>query len=209
VRGKAAAKIGAGPDAGPAGSADHPPQKHPQPLFADDAGMTRRSGVRLPGGGHPTRRPVPAQVSLSLAWRGLSRPQALLLAALELLVALPAVPSGVALIRDGMGMDRAWIDHTLLPDYTIPGVLLLAVIGGGSAAAAAVTLTRPGLGRPAALLAGALLLAWLAIETLMIGWHGGPQLVLDLGYGALGAALAAAGLPGVEVRSPAGAATGG
>ena len=117
---------------------------------------------------------------------------------------MPAVPSGIALIRDGMGLDRAWIDHTLLPDYTIPGVLLVAVIGGGSAAAAAVTLARPRLGRPAALAAGSVLLAWLAIETLMIGWHGGPQLVLDVAYGGLGAALTAAGVHGLDVRSAGG-----
>jgi hypothetical protein len=168
--------------------------------------MTRRSGVRLPGGGHPritvTSSATPAKTGLSLivAWRCLSRRGALLLAALELLVAVPAVPSGIALIRDGMGMDRAWIDHTLLPDYTIPGVLLLAVIGGGTAAAAALTLARPQLGRPAALVAGVVLLAWLAIETLMIGWHGGPQLGLDVAYGALGAALMTAGLHGADIR---------
>lgn len=126
--------------------------------------------------------------------------RALLLAALELLIALPAVPSGIALMRDGMGMDRAWIDHTLLPDYTIPGVLLLTAIGGGTAAAAVLTLARPQLGRPAALAAGVVLLVWLAIETLMIGWHGGPQLALDLAYAALGAALAAAGLHGADLR---------
>jgi hypothetical protein len=145
--------------------------------------------------------PARAGLSISLAWPPLSRPGTLLVAALELLIAVPAVPSGIALMRDGMGMDRAWIDHTLLPDYTIPGVLLLAVVGGGAAAAAAVTLVRPQLGRPAALAAGVVLLLWLAIETLMIGWHGGPQLVLDLAYGGLGAALVFAGLRGVEVRS--------
>ena len=103
-------------------------------------------------------------------------------------------------MHDGMGMDRAWIDHTLLPDYTIPGVLLLAVIGGGFSGAAAVTLMRPHLGRPAALAAGVVLLLWLAIETLMIGWHGGPQLALDLAYGGLAAALATAGLHGLDLR---------
>jgi len=161
--------------------------------------MTRRSGVRLPGGGHSpgTGR---AGLSITLTWRRLPRWGARTIAAAELLVALPAVPSGIALMRDGMGMDRAWIDHTLLPDYTIPGVLLLVVIGGGAATAAAATLLRPHLGPPAALAAGVVLLLWLAIETLMIGWHGGPQLVLDLAYGGLGAALAAAGLHRLEVR---------
>lgn len=210
-RGKAAHRIGARPDAAAAARADHPTEAAPHPLFADDAGMTRRSGVRLPGGGHhgTAARPgmaspptsAPAGLAVRVAWRGLSRPAAILVAALELLVALPAVPSGIALMRDGMGMDRAWIDHTLLPDYTIPGVLLLVVIGGGTAAAAAVTLARPRAGRPVALAAGAVLLLWLTVETLMIGWHGGPQLALDLAYGGLGGALATVGLRGLEVRS--------
>lgn len=196
MRGKPAAKIGAGPDAASAASVDDRRRNHPHPLFADDAGMTRRSGVRLPGGGHQQT----SGLSITVVWRGVSRTGAILLAAIELLVALPAVPSGFALMRDGMGMNRAWIDHTLLPDYTIPGVLLLAVIGGGTAAAAALTLARPHLGRPAALAAGVVLLAWLAIETLMIGWHGGPQIPLDLAYGGLGAALTAVGLRGLTVR---------
>ena len=132
--------------------------------------------------------------SITLAWSTPSRGARLILAAIELLVAIPAVPSGVALVRDGMGLDTAWIDHTLLPDYTIPGVLLMVVIGGGMALAAAATVTRPRLARPAALWAGLVLLAWLAIETLMLGWHGGPQLGLDAAYGVFGVCLTAAGL---------------
>jgi hypothetical protein len=141
-----------------------------------------------------------ASFSLTLEWLTPSRRVRLALAAIELAVAIPAVPSGIALIRDGMGLDTAWIDHTLLPDYTVPGLLLLVVIGGGMALAAAAALWRPRLALPAALTMGTVLLAWLAIETLMIGWHGGPQLGLDLVYGALGLGLVAAGLRTVRVR---------
>jgi hypothetical protein len=49
------------------------------------------------------------------------------------------------------GLDTRWIDHTLLPDYTIPGVLLMVVIGGGMALAAAATALRPRIARPVAL----------------------------------------------------------
>jgi hypothetical protein len=198
VRGKAADRIGARPDAAWGGAVDHRVRQQPHPLFADDAGMTRRSGVRLPGGGHRT---APAGISVRLGWSGLSLRAAAAVALLELLVALPALPSGIALIRDGMGMDRAWIDHTLLPDYTIPGILLLVVIGGGGAAAATATLVRPQLARPVALASGLVLLAWLAIETLMIGWHGGPQLALDSAYGAIGCVLVAVGLRGLAVAA--------
>jgi hypothetical protein len=141
-----------------------------------------------------------ASFSLTLQWPTPSRRLRWALAAIELAVAIPAVPSGIALIRDGMGLDTAWIDHTLLPDYTVPGLLLLVVIGGGMALAAAAALMRPRLALPAALAMGVILLSWLAIETLMIGWHGGPQLGLDVVYGALGLSLVAAGLRPVRVR---------
>jgi hypothetical protein len=141
----------------------------------------------------------PASFSVTLRWRPPTRRAAALLAAAEMLVAAPAVPSGIGLVRDGMGLDPAWIAHTLLPDYTIPGVLLATVIGGGIGCAAVLTLTYRRLAYPLALASGVVLLAWLAIETLMLGWHGGPQLPLDLVYGSLGAALAAAGLRTLDI----------
>ncbi len=144
--------------------------------------------------------PAGASFSMTVEWPAPSRRRRLALAAAELAVAIPAIPSGIGLVRDGMGLDTAWIDHTLLPDYTVPGVLLLVVIGGGMALAAAAALLRPRLALPAALAMGTVLLAWLAIETLMIGWHGGPQLGLDLAYGALGLGLVAAGARPVRVR---------
>jgi hypothetical protein len=138
-------------------------------------------------------------VRLTLSWSAPPRRARLGIAAIELLVAIPAVASGIALVRDGMGLDRGWIDHTLLPDYTIPGVLLAVVLGGGMGLAAALTLARPLLAAPAALAMGVVLLGWLAVETLMMGWHGGPQLGLDLVYGMLGAALVAAGVRTLRV----------
>ena len=138
---------------------------------------------------------------ITAEWPAAPRREARLLAALELLVAIPAIPSGIGLMRDGMGLDRRWIAHTLLPDYTIPGLLLLLLIGGGMSAAAVVTLRRPQLARPLGLTAGIVLLAWLAIETLMLGWHGGPQLPLDVAYGGLAAGLAAAGLRGLRLTT--------
>lgn len=50
-----------------------------------------------------------------------------------------------------------------------------------------------------ALAMGVCLLVWLAVETLMIGWHGGPQLPLDLVCGGLGAALIGLALPSTSL----------
>ncbi len=99
--------------------------------------------------------------------------------AVELMVGIPAIFGGLGLIRDGMGMDSAWIDHTLLPSWTVPGILLVLLIGGGMITAAFATVWDRRLAAPAALVMGVVLLQWMAIETLMVGWHGGPQLPLD------------------------------
>ena len=112
---------------------------------------------------------------------------------------LAAVAGGVGLVRDGSGLDTAWIEHTLLPSWTIPGVLLAVLVGGGMLTAAAISLRDRALAAPAALAMGAVLLVWLAVETLMIGWHGGPQLPLDVLCGSLGAALVALGLRSASV----------
>jgi len=48
---------------------------------------------------------------------------------------------------------------------------------------------------------GLVLVMWLTIETLMIGWHGGPQLTLDILCGGLAAALVGLALPSTEVRA--------
>ena len=122
------------------------------------------------------------------------------MAAIELVTGIAAVLGGVGLVRDGSGLEVAWIEHTLLPSWTVPGILLIVLVGGGMLAAAAVTLTVRALAAPAALAMGLVLFTWLAIETLMIGWHGGPQLPLDLLCGGLAAALVGLALPSTAVR---------
>jgi hypothetical protein len=120
--------------------------------------------------------------------------------AIELVMGIAAVVGGLELVRDGSGLEVAWIEHTLLPSWTVPGMLLMVLVGGGMVAAAAATLRARTLAAPAALAMGLVLLAWLAIETLMIGWHGGPQLPLDVLCGGLAAALVGLALPSTDVR---------
>lgn len=120
--------------------------------------------------------------------------------AIELVMGIAVLLGGLGLVRDGSGLDVAWIEHTLLPSWTIPGVLLALLVGGGMLTAAVVTLRERALAAPAALVMGVVLLAWLAIETLMIGWHGGSQLPLDILCGGLAAALVALALPSTGIR---------
>jgi hypothetical protein len=102
------------------------------------------------------------------------------IAAIEIVVGLGAVFGGYSLLSDaqGLGAKQEWLEGSVFPDYTVPGIFLLVVIGGGMLTAAAVTLLAP---RYSALAAGTMaviLVAWGVIETVTLGWRGTPQLVL-------------------------------
>jgi hypothetical protein len=140
-------------------------------------------------------------IELRLAFATPPRRRLVAMVAIELVLGVAAVLGGIGLIRNGSGLEAAWIEHTLLPSWTVPGILLVVVIGGGMLAAAAATLRAQALAAPAALVMGAVLITWLGIETLMIGWHGGPQLPLDILCCGLAAALVGLALPSTEVRA--------
>ena len=87
---------------------------------------------------------------------------------------------GYSLLSDaeGLGAKQAWLEGSVFPDYTVPGLFLLVVIGGGMLAAATVTILAPAYAAWAAAIMAAVLVAWGSIETVTIGWRGVPQLVL-------------------------------
>ena len=102
------------------------------------------------------------------------------IAGIEIILGAAAVFGGYSLLSDAdaLGAKQEWLDGSLFPDYTIPGLFLLVVIAAGSLLSASVTALAP---RYASLTAGALaavLAAWGIVETATVGWHGWPQLVL-------------------------------
>jgi hypothetical protein len=120
--------------------------------------------------------------------------------AIELFIGIPAIPAGVGLIRNGLGMPADWIRHGLFPDYAVPGVLLIILIGAGMIGAAVVTIRWPVLAGPAGITVGSVQVAWLAIETFILGWHGGPQGLLIAVIGMLAAALVVFGARVVTIH---------
>ena len=110
----------------------------------------------------------------------LRRRPRLLVAATGLIVGIGALYGGYGLLSDAaaLGAEEAWLDGSPFPDYTVPGLFLLVVIGGGMLATSALAF----LGRPeaaaAALAMGTVILTWGIVETLTVGWRGGPQAVL-------------------------------
>ena len=90
------------------------------------------------------------------------------LAGLDGLTGVAAVYGGAGLIRDGFGMPDGWLAGTPLTGWVLPGVALLIGVAVPQLAAAALigSGVRPGLA--AGYLAGLLLIAWIAVELLIL-----------------------------------------
>jgi hypothetical protein len=90
------------------------------------------------------------------------------LAVLDGLTGAAAVYGGVGLIRDGFGMPDGWLAGTPLTGWVLPGVALLIGVAVPQLSAAALigSGVRPGLA--AGYLAGLLLIAWIAVELLIL-----------------------------------------
>jgi len=102
------------------------------------------------------------------------------IATVEVVVGVGAVYGGYSLLTDadGLGAKQGWLEGSIFPDYTVPGLFLLVVIGGGMLTAATVTMRAPAYAARAAGIMAAVLVAWGSIETLTIGWRGMGQVVL-------------------------------
>jgi hypothetical protein len=92
------------------------------------------------------------------------------LAVLLLFLAVNAVGGGVYGLAGAEGVPRAWLAGSPFRDFRVPGALLIALVGGSCGAAGIALLRRWGRGRLAALLAGAVLVAWIAAQVAIIGY---------------------------------------
>jgi hypothetical protein len=114
-----------------------------------------------------------------------------IVAGAEAIVGIGAVFGGYGLLSDaeGMGAKQEWLDGSVFPDYTVPGLVLLVVIGGGMLCAAGITLLERRQAPVAAGLMAVVLLAWGLTETLTIGWRGWQQVLLVAAFVLLPAAV--------------------
>jgi hypothetical protein len=79
---------------------------------------------------------------------------------------------------EGLGAKRTWLKGSPFSDYTIPGVVLLVLIGGGMLATALLAVRRHRLAATAAVSMAVALLGWGAVETAVMGFRGWPQVIL-------------------------------
>ncbi len=92
------------------------------------------------------------------------------LLALLLLVAATAIGGGIALAT-GLESGRfplSWLVGTPFADYVAPGLILAGVVGGSAAAAAIAIVRRSTIGPRVSLMAGVVLVGWIAGEILLV-----------------------------------------
>ena len=68
------------------------------------------------------------------------------------------------------GVPREWLEGSPFEDYFLPSLVLFVVVGGSLLAAAIAVFARLRLDRRAAVAAGVIVLVWIAVETLIIGY---------------------------------------
>ena len=105
--------------------------------------------------------------------------------------AVNAVTGGIGLMVNGLGVPPEQLEGTPFHSFTIPGLLLAAVVGGSMATAAIFAMKHLPSSGNVAVVAGAVMLGWIAIESVMIT-DGRPLqatvAILSLATIALGAA---------------------
>jgi len=102
--------------------------------------------------------------------------------------AVSAIAGGIGLLGDGIGLPLDWLDGSPFSDYTIPGIILGAIVGGSQLLAAGAMLRRVERSHTTAAIAGVVMMGWIASEVLIVGTHGGLMLALQLIYSVLGLA---------------------
>ena len=120
------------------------------------------------------------------------RPAALHLLVLLLLIqGVSGLAGGLALSLDptgeAIGLPLIWLRGSPFPDYRLPGLFLLAVLGAVPLWVAARVWRRRAWAWPAALMVGLVLLAWLVVEIRVVGLQDDPP--LQAIYGLVGAGI--------------------
>jgi hypothetical protein len=95
--------------------------------------------------------------------------------------ALNAFAGGYYGMSGAEDVPREWLEGSPFDDYFIPGLVLFVVVGGSMLAAAIAVFADLRIARLAALGAGLVVLAWLAVETLIVGYVSWMQPATTIG----------------------------
>ena len=82
--------------------------------------------------------------------------------------AFSAVGGGIGLLVNGLGIPESQLENTPFDSFIVPGLLLAFVVGGSMATATISAWQRVPWAGDVAIVAGAIMLGWIAVESVMI-----------------------------------------
>ncbi|HSG48120.1 MAG TPA: hypothetical protein VLA43_09930 [Longimicrobiales bacterium] len=116
-----------------------------------------------------------------------------LLTALLLVLGLSGIGIGLAVLVDpvgaGIGLGPEWLEGSPFSDHRIPGLVAMVILGALPLSVVGLVVRRSPWAWSASLMVGLVLMAWLYVEILVIGYH--PRPPLQAIYGLLGVAVVA------------------
>lgn len=108
---------------------------------------------------------------------------------LDAFLAVTAVTGGIGLLTGLFAPDVALLQGSPFPNYLIPGLALLMMVGGSALLATGLMARLPELGVLASVAAGMIIIGFELVEVLVIGSEPGVARTLQLLYFLLGSAL--------------------
>ena len=108
---------------------------------------------------------------------------------IDAFVAVTAVGGGLTMATKLARLPPQWLESTPFRSYLIPGLLLAFVVGGSATVATVATLLDSDAGAAASLIAGAIMMGWIAGELRLLK----QQSWLEALYFAAGLAMALLG----------------
>lgn len=120
------------------------------------------------------------------------------------LLALTAIPGGLALIVGFHAPPVEMLRGSLFRSFVVPGLALTLVVGGSALAATVLLLRRSPTGPAASGVAGLVVMAFEFVQVVSIGSPPGASRAMQVGYFALGTLLVASALVAPRAANPPG-----
>ncbi len=114
------------------------------------------------------------------------RAEGIALLALQVFATLSAIAGGIALLAGTIDLPAEWLDGSLFSDYSIPGIILAALVGGTQLVALLYTLRRAESYLLATGLAGGVMMGWIIGELIIVGSNDATMIGYQLVYFVVG-----------------------
>ncbi len=121
---------------------------------------------------------------------------------LNTFLSITAVAGGVGLISGWITLPVEWLHGSPFRSYTIPGLVLLVVVGGGGLIATVTIWRRHELAALLSIVAGTIIMCFEVVEVLVVGSEAGLMRSLQIFYFGLGLLIVLVAAPVLSRHRP-------